>query len=150
MSQLVVLVIINIAFGFASGGSIDNAAHLGGLAAGLFIGALVPPTAVPTLSSLWQRPVEQGVGAATTTAPGYLAVVAVAVVGVVVAGGIALGTAQREASPDPNQLGSRASLEVREVRQIRAVGASQAGASMAGASLSAADVPLAATAASTE
>jgi membrane associated rhomboid family serine protease len=150
MSQLVVLVIINIAFGFASGGSIDNAAHLGGLAAGLFIGALVPPTAVPTLSSLWQRPVEQGVGAATTTAPGYIAVVAVAVVGVVVAGGIALGTAQREASPDPNQLGSRASLDVREVRQIRTVGASQAGASMAGVSLSAADVPLAATAASTE
>ena len=70
VSQLVVLVIINIAFGFASGGSIDNAAHLGGLAAGLFIGALVPPTAVPTLSSLWQRPVEPGVGAATTTAPG--------------------------------------------------------------------------------
>ena len=65
MSQLVVLVLINIAFGFASGGSIDNAAHLGGLAAGLFIGALVPPTAVPTLSSLWQRPVEQGVGAAS-------------------------------------------------------------------------------------
>ena len=78
MSQLVVLVLINIAFGFASGGSIDNAAHLGGLAAGLFIGALVPPTAVPTLSSLWQRPVEQGVGAATKTAPRYIAVVAVA------------------------------------------------------------------------
>jgi membrane associated rhomboid family serine protease len=106
VSQLVVLVIINIAFGFASGGSIDNAAHLGGLAAGLFIGALVPPPGVPTLSSLWQRPVESGVGAATTTAPPYVAGVAVAVVGLVVVGGIAFGTAQRQPSPDQNQLGA--------------------------------------------
>ena len=56
MSQLLVLVVINIAFGLASGGGIDNAAHLGGLAAGLWLGALVPPTGVPTLSSLWNRP----------------------------------------------------------------------------------------------
>ena len=55
VNQLVVLIIINIVFGFASGGQIDNAAHLGGLAAGLWLGALVPPTKVPTLSSLWQR-----------------------------------------------------------------------------------------------
>jgi uncharacterized spore protein YtfJ len=112
VSQLVVLVIINIALGFASGGSIDNAAHLGGLAAGLFIGALVPPTAVPTLSSLWQRPVESGVGAATTTAPAYVAIVAVAVVGIVVAAGIAVGTAQRQPSPDQNQLGGVAAVSI--------------------------------------
>ena len=56
VSQLMALVVINIVFGFASGGSIDNAAHLGGLAAGLWLGAIVPPTGVPTLSSLWQRP----------------------------------------------------------------------------------------------
>ena len=55
VSQLMFLVVINIVFGFASGGTIDNAAHLGGLAAGLWIGALVPPTGVPTMSSLWQR-----------------------------------------------------------------------------------------------
>ncbi len=35
VSQLVVLIIINIVFGFASAGQIDNAAHLGGLAAGV-------------------------------------------------------------------------------------------------------------------
>jgi membrane associated rhomboid family serine protease len=144
MSQLVVLVLINIAFGFASSGSIDNAAHLGGLAAGLFIGALVPPTAVPTLSSLWQRPVEQGVGAATTTAPGYVAVVAVVVVGLVVAGGIAVGTAQRQPSPDPNQLGSSGS-------RPGAVVAGEVGDDPAvGISLTAAGPMPAATAASTE
>jgi rhomboid protease GluP len=60
MSQLLVLVVINIVFGFASGNRIDNAAHLGGLAAGLWLGALVPPTRVPTLSSLWQRPGNRG------------------------------------------------------------------------------------------
>ena len=43
-AQLGVLILINIVFGFASGGSIDNAAHLGGLAAGVWLGALVPPT----------------------------------------------------------------------------------------------------------
>ena len=75
LNQLVFLIVVNIAFGFASGGSIDNAAHLGGLAAGLWLGALVPPTGVPTLSTLWRRPVEAGVGAGPTTAPGYLVVV---------------------------------------------------------------------------
>ena len=98
MNQLVVLIILNIALGFASGGSIDNAAHLGGLAAGLWLGALVPPTHVPTLSSLWHRPVEDGVGAGPTTAPGYVIVVGLAVVAVVVVAGIALGTGERSAS----------------------------------------------------
>ena len=95
MSQLLVLVIINIVFGFASGGGIDNAAHLGGLAAGLWLGALVPPTRVPTLSSLWQRPAEARIGASQATAPGYVMVLGLAVVGIVVAAGIAVGTNQR-------------------------------------------------------
>ncbi len=60
MSRLMILVVINVAFGFAAGGLIDNAAHLGGLAAGLFLGALIPPTGVPTLSSMWQRPAAVG------------------------------------------------------------------------------------------
>ena len=98
LNQLVFLIVVNIAFGFASGGSIDNAAHLGGLAAGLWLGALIPPTGVPTLSSLWRRPVEAGVGAAQTTAPGYLVVVGLAVVTVVVAAGLAVGTDARTRS----------------------------------------------------
>ena len=64
MSQLLMLVVINIVFGFASSGAIDNAAHLGGLAAGLWIGALVPPTGVPTMSSLWQRAADPKTGGA--------------------------------------------------------------------------------------
>lgn len=54
VSQLGILIAINIVFGFAVTG-IDNAAHLGGLAAGLWLGAVIPPTRVQTMASLWQR-----------------------------------------------------------------------------------------------
>ena len=56
IGQLGILVVLNLAFGFLSGGNIDNAAHLGGFFAGLWLGAILPPTRVPTLSALWQRP----------------------------------------------------------------------------------------------
>ncbi|MEP6639985.1 MAG: rhomboid family intramembrane serine protease, partial [Chloroflexota bacterium] len=98
VSQLLMLVLINIAFGFASGGSIDNAAHLGGLAAGLWLGALVPPTNVPTLSSLWQRGGAETTGPGMAAAPGYGMLLGLAVVGIVVAAGIAVGTSARPGS----------------------------------------------------
>ena len=102
MGQLGMLVLINIAFGFAAGGSIDNAAHLGGLAAGLWLGALVLPIRVPTLSSLWHKPGEVRTGAARSTAPGYVVVLALAVIGIVVVTGIALGRSARiGAAGDP-------------------------------------------------
>ena len=105
VSQMFALILINIVFGFASAGAIDNAAHLGGLAAGLWLGALVPPTGVPTLSSLWHRPGEARSTAGTATAPAYVMVLGLAVVGVVVAAGIAVGTNDRSgrsrASTDP-------------------------------------------------
>ena len=95
VSQLMFLVIINIVFGFASGGSIDNAAHLGGLAAGLWLGALIPPTGVPTMSSLWHLPGESRAAVGRATAPAYVFALGIAVVGVVVVAGIAVGTNQR-------------------------------------------------------
>ncbi len=57
VSQLGILILINIAFGFASTG-IDNAAHIGGLFAGLWLGFMIPPTRVQTMASLWQKPGE--------------------------------------------------------------------------------------------
>jgi len=95
VSQIGVLILINIAFGFASGGSIDNAAHLGGLAAGLWLGALIPPSGVPTLSSLWQRPGGNWAAAGQATAPAYVMALGLAVVGIVVAAGIAVGSNER-------------------------------------------------------
>jgi membrane associated rhomboid family serine protease len=96
VSQIGMLIVLNLAFGFASGGAIDNAAHLGGLVAGLWLGALILPTGVPTLSSLWHRPASPTPGPARPLgATPYMAVVAIGVVAVVVALGVAIGTADR-------------------------------------------------------
>jgi rhomboid protease GluP len=60
--QLGMFVVINLVFGFVAtgaGGNIDNAAHIGGLLAGLWLGLVVPPGRVPTLRSAWQRPAAQ-------------------------------------------------------------------------------------------
>lgn len=59
MSQIGFLVILNLVIGFGFGAlldaRIDNAAHVGGLLAGLWLGLVVPPIR-STLASYWQRP----------------------------------------------------------------------------------------------
>lgn len=90
IGQLGTLILINIAFGFMVRG-IDNAAHLGGLAAGLWLGAFVPPSRVQTLASLWQRPAEAGT-THRASVPGWVLVVALAVVAAVVIVGLIVGT----------------------------------------------------------
>jgi rhomboid protease GluP len=70
--QLGFFVVLNLAFGFFAGGMIDNAAHVGGLLAGLWLGFLVPPGKVPTLRSAWQHPrgaPSAGAGAAADRPP---------------------------------------------------------------------------------
>ena len=52
VQQMGVLIVINIVFGFASGGAIDNAAHIGGLVAGLWLGCIHRPDA---RSRRWPR-----------------------------------------------------------------------------------------------
>jgi membrane associated rhomboid family serine protease len=54
--QLGFFIILNLAFGFLAGGTIDNAAHIGGLISGMWLGFIVPPGKVPTLRSAWQNP----------------------------------------------------------------------------------------------
>ena len=102
VGQLGMLIVINLGIGFAFAGTIDNAAHIGGLVAGLWLGALVLPTGVPTLSSLWHRPaggptsgVERMPGAGRT-GPAYTAIIGVGVVAIVVAAGIVVGTEDRQ------------------------------------------------------
>jgi rhomboid protease GluP len=53
-SQIVMLIVINVAIGFTFPG-IDNAAHLGGLAAGAWLGLVVVPRGAATLSDFWSR-----------------------------------------------------------------------------------------------
>ena len=95
VGQLGIVIVINLVFGFASGGQIDNAAHVGGLVAGLWLGALIVPAGVPTLSSLWHQPSGAPASAQRATASPLVELIGVAVVVAVVVTGIAVGTVER-------------------------------------------------------
>ncbi len=51
--QLGTIVVINLAFGFLFAGSIDNAAHIGGLLAGIWLGVFLAPGRVRTMRDFW-------------------------------------------------------------------------------------------------
>lgn len=53
--QIGMLIVINLVIGFGFAGMIDNAAHIGGLLVGGWLGLLVAPRGAATLASLWQR-----------------------------------------------------------------------------------------------
>ena len=101
VGQIGMLILINLVFGAAVPG-IDNAAHIGGLAAGLWLGAIIPPTRVQTLTSLWQRAGEVGAAAGARVAglakvPMFVPLFAIGVVALVVVVGLMVGTAARTA-----------------------------------------------------
>jgi len=87
VGQLGTLILINLVFGFVVPG-IDNAAHIGGLVAGLWLGFLLVPGRVPTLRSLWQNKQASSAQSMVLPALGVAALVAAIVVGVVVGTGL--------------------------------------------------------------
>ena len=95
VSRLGVLILINIALGFAYAGRIDNAAHIGGLLIGAWLGALILPTGVSTLSAIWQRPGPDGRPAAVASSPLIVPILAILAVAFLVVVGLAYGTAIR-------------------------------------------------------
>jgi membrane associated rhomboid family serine protease len=86
--QMGFFIVINLAFGFLAGGTIDNAAHIGGLVSGMWLGFIVPPGKVPTLRSAWQHPR----GEPAQRSPLLVMAGVIALVGIVLAG-LALGGA---------------------------------------------------------
>lgn len=65
LAQIGGLIAINLVFGLGLnvvGGGIDNAAHLGGLAFGLLLGVLVPPTRAESMRSRWVGVIGAGAG----------------------------------------------------------------------------------------
>jgi membrane associated rhomboid family serine protease len=54
VTQLGTILLINVIFGIAAAGYIDNFAHAGGFIAGALLGVAFVPGKVPTLRSMWQ------------------------------------------------------------------------------------------------
>jgi len=84
VGQIGMLILINLVIGFLIP-RIDNAAHIGGLVAGLWLGFLLVPGRAPTLRSMWRRPT----GEAERRSPvrptlGVVALVAVLGVGIAI------------------------------------------------------------------
>ena len=107
MSQIGGLVLLNLIIGFgfdALGARIDNAAHVGGLLAGLWLGFVLPPIR-STLASYWQQPATgavpgRGSGSGITATAdrrlvGLVRLLAVAAVAAVVVGAVLVGAAVR-------------------------------------------------------
>jgi membrane associated rhomboid family serine protease len=85
--QLGTIVVVNLAFGFLAAGQIDNAAHIGGLVAGLWLGLVVPPGRARTLRSFW----EGGAPGAASRTPVITALIGTAALIAVIAVGLLLG-----------------------------------------------------------
>jgi membrane associated rhomboid family serine protease len=111
MSQIGGLVVLNLIIGFgidALGAGIDNAAHVGGLLAGLWLGFVLPPIRA-TLASYWQQPgtrgssgaaapgaaATAGVTAANRRLAGIVRLLGVAAAAGVIVGAVVVGSAIR-------------------------------------------------------
>jgi membrane associated rhomboid family serine protease len=87
-SQIGGLIVLNLIIGFSGFLNVDNFAHIGGLAAGMWLALVFPPGQLPTLASLWHNP-DGGTSRAQTLAVRLVGSVAlVSVIGA----GILVGT----------------------------------------------------------
>jgi membrane associated rhomboid family serine protease len=116
VGQIGTLIVINLVFGLSTtavGGNIDNAAHVGGLLAGLWLGFVLVPGNVRTVRDLWQMPARApgspggaGAGGTADQRPVVLVrLLAVVVLLIVILVGLAIGSdPSRFASPGLDSL----------------------------------------------
>ena len=88
-SQIGILIVINLIIGFGIGGfaRIDNAAHIGGLLTGAWLGFVISPRGAATLAGLWQRVPDATGGTREALSP-LLRVVGVLILGAVLVIGL--------------------------------------------------------------
>jgi hypothetical protein len=85
-AQIGMLIAINLVIGFGIGsfGSIDNAAHVGGLLSGGWLGLVVAPRGAAALRAFWRKVKDSATPARQRYAPA-IAVVGVAALSIVLA-----------------------------------------------------------------
>ncbi len=108
VGQIGTLIVLNLFLGFANPG-IDNAAHIGGLLAGLWLGFVLVPGNVRTVRDLWQMPADAATGAAAIEADRRLGrlvrLMAVAVLVVAIGAGLTVASARiRTDTGGPGQI----------------------------------------------
>ena len=116
LPQIGLIILVNLAFGFVAAGQIDNAAHIGGLLAGIWLGLLISPDRVETLGSKWRLP---GGGPGSGGPRLVAATLGVAVLALVIAIGLAIGTPIRRVDAAPPATGSVPAAAVRIGRSRR-------------------------------
>ncbi len=92
VGQIGMLILVNLVIGFVVP-NIDNAAHIGGLVAGLWLGFLLVPGRVPTLASMWRK---RPAGGEEQRPSMVLPTLGVAALAAVLAIGVAVGSAKWE------------------------------------------------------
>jgi len=103
-SQVGMLIVLNLVLGFSGVFNVDNAAHIGGLLAGIWLALVIPPTQVQTLASGWQG--VRGAARGRAQVLGMRALGVAALLAVIVAG-VVVGTATWQANPYYPQYGAQ-------------------------------------------
>lgn len=94
VGQVGVLIVLNLFLGFAIPG-VDILAHVGGLLAGIWLGFIIVPGRVTTLSSMWQRPSGSRGGGGGAGRPAALPIVGVLALTAVIVVVVMYGTETR-------------------------------------------------------